>query len=76
MMVLTTKLNIQNITSTGKKGVSAYSPWNNNSNTLKICFAVKLLYITAQYVSGSINISDTLIPHSVLVCRTLHYTTQ
>jgi hypothetical protein len=74
MMVLTTKLDIQNKTGTGKKGVSVYSPWNNNSNTLKICLTVKLLYITTQYVPGSINVSDTLIPRSVLVCRTLHYT--
>jgi hypothetical protein len=51
-MVLTTKLNIQNKTGTGKNGVSVYSPWNNNSNTLKICFAVTLFYIAAQYVSG------------------------
>ena len=65
-MVLTTKLNIQNKTGTGKNGVSVYSPQNNNSNTLKICFVVMLLYITAQYVSGSINIIDTWIPYSYL----------
>ena len=74
MMVWTTKLNIQNKTGTGKKGVSVHSPWNNNSSTLKICFAVTLLYITAQYVSGSINIIDTLILHSVLARRTVQYT--
>lgn len=39
--MLLTKLNIQNETGTGKKGISAYSPWYNNSNTLKIHFAVE-----------------------------------